>query len=340
MGINSLLSEVGYISKEYDEIYRNTGGYFNIFSIANIGYDEITICRVIKELIDPKGSHYQGAAYLKLFMECVLKQDFDIEELEHAVVEREKLIVGNKRIDLYIKIPGKASIPIEVKIYAGDQPSQCCDYFRYAYNSKLYYLTLDGHMPSEKSLAALDPKNVKSISFKKEILEWLTECLKLPETVRLAPIKEAECKMYDWYFKALHKRICEKYPELNIWTVELDEEYDRNGIFYPVRMLNEGHKLCLEIACDSLMYAGFAICDSNEVDIEWKDYISQEELITGKWQSTDILIAWKYIGSDAEESPDFKNHNEAFYNLLEQNEFDKFIEESMRTIEALMGSLN
>ena len=265
------------------------------------------------------------------------------------------------RIDLYIKIPGKASIPIEVKIYAGDQPSQCCDYFRYAYNSKLYYLTLDGHMPSEKSLAALDPKNVKSISFKKEILEWLTECLKLPETVRLAPIKEvllqfveilrnltnksegkmenevlklimeskenfknaeiimnavkeAECKMYDWYFKALHKRICEKYPELNIWTEELDEEYDRNGIFYPVRTLKEGHMLCLEIACDSLMYAGFTICDSNEVDIEWKDYISQEELITGKWQSTDILIAWKYIGSDAEESPDFKNHNEAFYN--------------------------
>ena len=387
MGINSLLSEVGYISKKYDEIYKNTGGYFNIFSIANIGYDEITICRVIKELIDPKGSHYQGAAYLKLFMECVLKQDFDIEELEHAVVEREKLIVGNKRIDLYIKIPGKASIPIEVKIYAGDQPSQCCDYFRYAYNSKLYYLTLDGHMPSEKSLAALDPKNVKSISFKKEILEWLTECLKLPETVRMAPIrevllqfveilrnltnksegkmenevlklimeskenfknaeiimnavKEAECKMYDWYFKALDKRICEKYPELNIWTEELDEEYDRNGIFYPVRTLKEGHMLCLEIACDSLMYAGFTICDSNEVDIEWKDYISQEELITGKWQSTDILIAWKYISCDVEECPDFRNHNEAFYNLLNQNEFEQFIEESMKTIEELMGSLN
>ena len=31
MGINSLLSEVGYISKKYDEIYKNTGGYFNIF---------------------------------------------------------------------------------------------------------------------------------------------------------------------------------------------------------------------------------------------------------------------------------------------------------------------
>ena len=65
MGINSLLSEVGYISKKYDEIYKNTGGYFNIFSIANIGYDEISICRVIKELIDPKGSHYQGAAFTK-----------------------------------------------------------------------------------------------------------------------------------------------------------------------------------------------------------------------------------------------------------------------------------
>ena len=98
--------------------------------------------------------------------------------------------------------------------------------------------------------------------------------------------------------------------------------------------------LCQEIACDSLMYAGFTICDSNEVDIEWKDYISQEELITGKWQSTDILIAWKYISCDVEECPDFRNHNEAFYNLLNQNEFEQFIEESMKTIEELMGSLN
>lgn len=198
MDAKLLLSQVNQIAKKYDEIYKSTGGYFNIFSIAHIDTDEVVICRVIKELLDPKGSHYQGAAYLQLFMEYVLKQpDFATDELQNAVVEREKLIAGNRRIDLFIKVPGKADIPIEMKIYAGDQISQCYDYYKCAHNSKLYYLTLDGHMPSEKSLATLDSTLVKPISFRKDIIDWLMECLRLTETVRIAPIREVILQLID-----------------------------------------------------------------------------------------------------------------------------------------------
>ena len=45
-------------------------------------------------------------------------------------------------------------IPIEVKLYADDQKNQCFDYFNFAKSkgviaSKVYYLTIDGHLPYE-----------------------------------------------------------------------------------------------------------------------------------------------------------------------------------------------
>ena len=387
MDAKLLLSQVGQISKKYDEIYKSTGGYFNIFSITNIESDEVVICRVIKELIDPRGSHYQGAAYLKLFIENVLgRSDFDIEELEHAFVEREKLIVGNRRIDLFISIPDKADIPIEVKIYAGDQPSQCYDYFKYVKNSKLYYLTLDGHKPSKESVLDLEPEDVKTISFSKEIINWLEECLKLPGTIRIAPIREiilqlidilrkltnqaedkmekevidlvmeskdsfknaelimsavreAESMMYDKYFRALNERICAKYPQLVDWPDDMEEEYNQYGVYYIVKNLEDGNKLCLEIACEQTMYAGFTVCDSNEEGIKCKGYISQEDIMTGKWQSSDMWIAWKYMGYDMDERPNFKHHNDAFYDLIEEEGFKRFVDKSMETIDELMASL-
>jgi len=45
MNIQLLLSEVSQISKKYELINQKTGGYFNIFDIANISTDEVTICR-------------------------------------------------------------------------------------------------------------------------------------------------------------------------------------------------------------------------------------------------------------------------------------------------------
>ena len=67
MNLQLLLQSVQDIKDKYDAIYKNNGTYFNIFDITNISTDEVRICRIIKELIDPNGSHYQGDIYLKLF---------------------------------------------------------------------------------------------------------------------------------------------------------------------------------------------------------------------------------------------------------------------------------
>lgn len=175
----------------------------------------------------------------------------------------------------------------------------------------------------------------------KEVLELVMESKETFKNAELLmnAVKEAESIMYDKYFRALNYRICEKYPHLIDWSEDLEEEYNQYGVYYVVRQLDDGNKLCLEISCDQTMYAGFTVCDGNEEGVKCKGYISQEDIMTGKWQSSDMWIAWKYMGHGMEERPNFKHHNEAFYNLLDKEGFEQFIDKSMAVIDELMGSL-
>lgn len=90
MTINFLIQEISGIHNKNELIKRKTGGYYNIFEIAGIATDEVKMCRVIYDLINPKGRHSQGNTYLKLFIEHVLK--LHIPLLENVQVYRELLI--------------------------------------------------------------------------------------------------------------------------------------------------------------------------------------------------------------------------------------------------------
>ena len=189
MNIELLLHEISAISKKHDLINQKTGGYFNIFKITNIASDEVTICRVLYELLSPSGSHYQGTTYLKIFIEEVLKIEMSESELGSATVYREPWIDGNRRIDIVIRTKERF-IPIEVKIYAEDQKNQCYDYYQKAINSNLFYLTRFGDLPSEYSTNGLTDKEITAISFSDDILKWLENCLEQKETIKIAPIRE------------------------------------------------------------------------------------------------------------------------------------------------------
>lgn len=185
-----LLDDVKFNLSRYEQERRKTGANFNVFDI--VGMKEVSYCRVICALINPKESHCYGGQFLKLFLETVLKQrDFSDEEINEALVKGEKPIEnsekntlqGARRIDIYICV-GKRAFPIEVKLHAPDQDSQCYDYYIYAQDedkdsqTSIYYLTLDRHMPSDESRKELKlDKQLKLISFGKEIMEWLEKCL-------------------------------------------------------------------------------------------------------------------------------------------------------------------
>lgn len=194
MSIELLLQAVSAISKKYELLNQKTGGYFNIFNIANITTDEVKICRVLYELLSPKGSHYQGSTYLNSFIKFVLNIDIPEKELSSARVFREYVIDEKRRIDLVIET-SERFIPIEVKIYAGDQEYQCFDYAKKAKNSKVYYLTRFGDNPSEYSAKGLTKtdhgyEEVITISFAYDILRWLEICVSQKETLKIASIRE------------------------------------------------------------------------------------------------------------------------------------------------------
>jgi len=189
--INNLLSDVNAISQKYDLLAKETGGNFNVFKIADIVDKEVAMCRVLYELLSPKGSHNQGILYLSLFVKNVLVIDVDDQALYNAVVEREKVITNDRRIDLFIQFGGY-SIPIEVKINAGEQKNQCDDYLKFAQAPDalpfMYYLTLDSSAPSKYSASQTD--NIKNVSWATDILRWIETCIVQPQTIKLSPIRE------------------------------------------------------------------------------------------------------------------------------------------------------
>ena len=174
---------------------------FNIFDICDISYDEVRICRFLYELLNPKGKHLQGNKYLKLFLKEVLKIEKlpSNEELNNAIVMREESIKNNRRIDISILLNMNNKqyyIPIEAKIFAGDQEDQCYDYYQHSLKMNgndferayVYYLTPMGKYPSLYSTKKLKPivdeqgeivecKEIRIISFKEDMYYWINACI-------------------------------------------------------------------------------------------------------------------------------------------------------------------
>ncbi|MDK2562942.1 PD-(D/E)XK nuclease family protein [Romboutsia sedimentorum] len=404
MNIELLLTKICEISNKYDLINQKTGSYFNIFDIANISTDEVTICRVIHELLDPKGSHYQGDLYLRLFVEHVLNLDFTESDYKNVRVHREYIILGNRRIDLVIESNDEL-IPIEVKIYAGDQNNQCFDYYNQAKNSKVFYLTLHGSIPSSQSAGSLTPiyndrcivgyEEIVQLSFENDILSWLNRCLEQQETIRIASIREiilqlilvirritnllvedkeveisniisssksnmqsaieiekslkaCKIKMIKKVLNAIEERI-DKANLNNANSYDYNDfklvnvYYDKKGSSYPgisyyIKNIKDDIDLWLRIEIDSVLFVGFCTPCNNVfngkmlANDEIRDVLpNYEPEIDGWW------IYWEYLPEDNEsECPNFKEFNDAYFDLFDEDKFDEFIDRCVYNIEKLI----
>lgn len=190
---DKLLDEVKCADEHYAD-KRKAGIEFNIFDLFHAAGKEVAVCRVIRDLLDPDGSHGQGAIFLEKFFAIVLGNT-PLPQGEIQVIA-EYALDTERRIDLLIKSP-TTFIPIEVKIYAGDQPKQCQDYW-YAIgklcpqsqNCFIWYLTLDGHQPSKDSQGTLNDTDIKQLSFQGDIISWLLACLVEAEKNGILPLQE------------------------------------------------------------------------------------------------------------------------------------------------------
>ena len=203
--ISNILRQVQLLKSKYDELAAVTGEHFNVFSILRIKRKEvITHTPMLAELLNPHGSHHQGAAFLKLFLErCIRHQEPTIHNNPETFRVRSEERTDQGQFDILLEKEKEACIVIENKIDAGDQDSQLNRYYQDAKKRftdsqiKLIYLTLDGSQPDEKSLKAVNGQgrdlsmdDVIRISYREDIIHWLEECMKLQEVQRIFSIRE------------------------------------------------------------------------------------------------------------------------------------------------------
>ena len=204
---NSLARSELYVALENGRINLLLTSYkINLLKLFHAQTDELSFCRILAYIIDPKNvdpknvdpKHEQY--FLKSFIENVLNfksEEISDDDCSKADVYTEYPIDNSKssqdsncdrRIDILIKIKGFL-LPIEVKLFACDQPSQCYDYYQFVNQHcpnkhiPIYYLTLNGKKPSFVSIRSSNNKNVlkedqyNCISMAgNPFMDWLSSC--------------------------------------------------------------------------------------------------------------------------------------------------------------------
>lgn len=180
--MQSLLSQISVISQKNAEILEASGGRFNMFRVLGVNHYETTHSAILAELLDPKGSHGLKKDFLEAFVKIAFSNEaFQIFDVEDAHVYTE-YYTADGRVDILIEDGKGHAIIIENKIYAEDQEEQLKRYNKFAQNKygdanyRILYLTLDGSEASENSSNGV---RYEQLSFEKDIISWLDECVKI-----------------------------------------------------------------------------------------------------------------------------------------------------------------
>lgn len=215
----------------------------NIFKDLHMEQNEVVMCRFLADLLDPRGWHGCGTQFLESFMREFVELESVEQEfvhLERTCVMTEYLIDNGRRIDIMLQNP-MFSVPIEAKINASDQQGQCYDYYPYARNAKLIYLTKDGRAPSEYSRKAvngveiLPGERIRRVSWAK-ICDWLETVPGTPEQIR----------QYTVAIRSFLSKSEKKQPDLNLicdmlklFQIEMDKALTGR---YNLEILEDSYK--------------------------------------------------------------------------------------------------
>mgnify|MGYP001741407011 CR=1 FL=1 len=182
------------LGQAQQEERNRKGENYNLFSILSIERYELKHSALIANLLDPKGSHGCGDAFLRAFFEIALKgtaYPFESSTPPDSCTEYYTgPIAGDTggRIDILVKSSHYGLI-IENKIYAGDQDKQLIRYDNYGKETfgadgyLLVYLTLYGCDASKESTATKSAEEVGylRLSYAEDILRWLEQCVRLAD---------------------------------------------------------------------------------------------------------------------------------------------------------------
>lgn len=266
--LKNLLSTTNRIVEHHHKLTVAKGEHFNLFSVLNIETKENkTHSAFLTELLNPSGSHKNGAVFLELFLQVIKKEILEISKLneqktlfnfqtENAFVKAEQSIgsinlcdkrgevasdASGGRIDIFLRDTKGCLICIENKIHAEDQPKQIQRYYNYkTKKNTVLYLTLKGTEPSDESkLDLISGKDFFNISFREHIVAWLELCLK--EVPNFTSLREAINQYILLIKKLTHTLNLEQEKELTELILSNLEagEYFTNNYFVVLNKIRE-----------------------------------------------------------------------------------------------------
>ena len=229
LNIQRFFQEVASIcalEQAQQEERNRKGENYNLFSILSIERYELKHSALIANLLDPKGSHGCGDAFLRAFFEIALKERaYPFEGCTLPDSDTEYYtgpIAGDTggRIDILVTSSDYGLI-IENKIYAGDQDKQLTRYDNYGKETfgaggyLLVYLTLYGYDASKESTATKSAEEVGylRLSYAEDILRWLEQC------VRLADNKPLVRESLNQYIRTIKQLTYQDMNQENIQTI-------------------------------------------------------------------------------------------------------------------------
>lgn len=170
--------------RKIKKVYEDNGLCFNIFDILQLTSSEVRLhSSILASLLRPE-IHGAKSEFLKEFLRIPKIEKRSIKlDCSKTKVEVEKYIgplseTTGGRIDLYVS-DGNSHLIIENKIYAGDQKNQLLRYHNFKPDAVMIYLTLFGSEPSKESLGGLNTDRIICLSYKDDIIPWLSKCVQL-----------------------------------------------------------------------------------------------------------------------------------------------------------------
>lgn len=206
--------------KKIKEQNINNGKLFNPFLDMNLVRYEVRHLSFLTNLLNPNGSHHQGTAFLRLFIN-VLVNNYTLEndikkslvnfcENENIYVRTEKL-TSNGRIDIWIENDDYI-IAIEGKTETVDSKNQLNKYDDFLQKLDkpylLIYLTKGGENPVNNY-----PTNLQLMDFNDDIMTFISESIN---------IETLPDKIYETLTEYYNSMITYLNDFNNTWTYDLE----------------------------------------------------------------------------------------------------------------------
>lgn len=199
--LDSFFSHLGehleLVARSEEQLARYTAPRFSLFNAAYIGQEETRITGILRDLLDPNGSHGQGPAFLKSFLETIDFKPALQTDLERAHVRDEHSTDERRRIDLTVRTGG-CLLGLENKIYADERVNQVGHYLDFiAADAKgpTFFIFLTPDKDRAPDPKACDPKKwnslvdqgkARALSYS-DLSDWLCLCASCsrPDRVRV-----------------------------------------------------------------------------------------------------------------------------------------------------------